>query len=116
MLFFFNTTKCALAVVEGVTVTSLDSSSANVSWTALDVPFLPVTYTVVYSCISHSPMEEKIAVFPPPAKSGVITGLRAQATYQIQVFATVTPDDGVEIVGEKSSLVYFANGECVICI
>jgi hypothetical protein len=95
-------------VVEDVVVISLNDYSANVSWRALDVPFLPVSYTVVYSPVSQPPMEETAVVFPPPATSGVITGLVALTTYQIQVFATVTVD-GMEIVGEKSDLVYFVN-------
>ena len=106
-------TSIAIAVVEDVVVISLNDYSANVSWGALDVPFLPVSYTVVYSPVSQPPMEENnesAVVFPPPATSGVITGLVALTTYQIQVFATVTVD-GMEIVGEKSNLVYFVNGE-----
>ncbi|CAI8034277.1 Receptor-type tyrosine-protein phosphatase F [Geodia barretti] len=98
-------------IVENVVVVSLNESSTNVSWRALDVPFLPVSYTVVYSPVSQPPMEENnesAVVFPPPATSGVITGLVALTTYQIQVFATVTVD-GAEIAGEKSNLVYFVN-------
>ena len=87
---------------------SLNGSSANVSWTSLDVPHLPVSYTVLYSIVPQPPAEEENAVFQPPATSGVITGLVLLATYQIQVFATVTVG-GVEIAGNKSHLVYFTN-------
>ena len=96
-------------------VVSLNGSSANVSWRALDVPRLPVSYTLLYSRVSQPPAEEEnetIVVFQPPATSGVITGLVPLATYQIQVFATVTVG-GVEIAGNKSYLVYFANGELI---
>ena len=111
--FCWYTSIAIIAVVEDVVVVPLNEYSANVSWRALDVPFLPVSYTVVYSPVSQPPMEENnesAVVFPPPATSGVITGLVALTTYQIQVFATVTVD-GAEIAGEKSNLVYFVNGE-----
>ena len=91
---------------------SLNGSSANVSWRSLDVPHLPVSYTVLYSIVPQPPAEEEnetIVVFQPPATSGVITGLVPLATYQIQVFATVTVG-GVEIAGNKSHLVYVTNG------
>ena len=93
-------------------VVSLNGSSANVSWRALDVPHLPVSYTLLYSIVPQPPAEEEnetIVVFQPPVTSGVITGLVPLATYQIQVFATVTVG-GVKITGDKSHLVYFTNG------
>ena len=93
-------------------VVSLNGSSANVSWRALDVPHLPVSYTLLYSIVPQPPAEEEnetIVVFQLPATSGVITGLVPLATYQIQVFATVTVG-GVKITGDKSHLVYFTNG------
>ena len=95
-------------------VVSLNGSSANVSWRALDVPRLPVSYTLLYSRMSQPSAEENetIVVFQQPATSGVVTGLVPLATYQIQVFATVTVG-GVEIAGNKSHLVYFANGELI---
>ena len=96
-------------------VMSLNLSSFNVSWRPLEVPFLPVTYTVVYSPVSHphtdTELDEIRLVFPPPTVSGVITGLTAQTTYQIQVFATVTLRNGTKMEGERSNLVFFINGE-----
>ena len=96
-------------------VISLNLSSINVSWRPLEVPFLPVTYTVVYSPVSQpltdTELDEIRLVFPPPAVSGVITGLTAQTTYQIQVFATVTLRNGTKMEGERSNLVFFINGE-----
>ena len=94
----------------------LNASSANVSWRGLSVPLLPVSYTVVYSRVSQTirdqnTMNETSVVFGPPATSGVITGLVSQVTYQLQVFASVTVN-GEDRSGERSSLLYFANGEC----
>ena len=91
---------------------SLNGSSANVSWKALDIPHLPVSYTLLYSIVPQPPAEEEnetIVVFQPPATSGVVTDLVPLATYQIQVFATVTVG-GEEIAGNKSHLVYVTNG------
>ena len=42
------------------------------------------------------------AQFPSTATSGVIAGLDSPATYQFQVFATVTVD-GTSLQGERSS-------------
>ena len=93
-----------------------NTSSANVSWRGLSVPLLPVSYTVVYSRVSQTIRDQNITnetsvVFGPPATSGVITGLVSQVTYQLQVFASVTVN-GEDRSGERSSLLYFANGEC----
>ena len=99
-------------------VTSLNESSADVLWKGLTIPRLPVmTYTVVFSSVSQPHLQQKnetILIIPAPATSQVITGLVSSATYQIQVFATVTVG-GVEIAGERSSLVYFVNGELLSC-
>ena len=89
-------------------MTSLNDTSVTVSWNNLIIPDFSIDYyTVVYSGTSQQQMS---AVFPSPATSGVITDLASPAIYQFQVFATVTVS-GRTVDGEKSSPVYFVNGE-----
>ena len=108
--------KCCLpytATVEGVTVFMLNSSAVSVSWNSLFFPDFPIdSYTVVYGRAplysqsqtsgQGSTQDGEISVeFPPDTTSGIITGLRSEATYQFQVFATVEVS-GVELMGEPS--------------
>ena len=99
------------AAVQGVEVTSVDSTAVTVSWNVLIVSI--DYYTVVYSRIPHTfnlkrQYGEMHAVFNSPATSGVISGLTPGDTYQFQVFATVTVDGRI-LVGERSTPVNFAS-------
>ena len=100
--------KCCLpytATVEGVGVFMLNSTAVSVSWNSLYIPDFPIdSYTVVYSQTSGQggTQDGEISVeFPPNTTSGIINGLRSEATYQFQVFATVEVS-GVELMGEPS--------------
>ena len=97
------------AVVQGVEVAALNATAVTVSWNALVIPDFPDFsidhYTVLYSRVESQRRrrqdEEMSAQFPSTATSGVIAGLDSPATYQFQVFATVTVD-GTSLQGEKS--------------
>ena len=98
-----------VAVVAGVTVTSLTDTSVTVSWNAVIIPDFPIeSYTVVYSPVSESDRRqdgETTSVFPGSVTSGVITDLEPAVIYQFQVFATVTAN-GVSVEGGWSDPVY----------
>ena len=99
------------AAVQGVEVTALNATAVTVSWDALDIPDFSIDhYTVLYSRVEsqHRRRQDEAmsAQFPSTASSGVIAGLDSPATYQFQVFATVTVN-GTSLEGEKSSPVRF---------
>ena len=92
------------AAVEGVEVTALTDTAVTVSWNAMVIPDFSIDhYTVLYSRVEsqrHRRQDEAFTVrFPSYALSGVIAGLDSTATYQFQVFATVTVD-GTSLKGE----------------
>ena len=95
-------------------MTSLNDTSVTVSWNNLIIPDFSINYyTVVYSRVAQRRRRqdgEMSAVFSPPTTSGVITDLDSTDVYHFQVFATVTVS-GRTVDGEKSSPVYFVNGE-----
>ena len=95
------------AAVQGVKVTALNDAAVNVSWNVLDIPDFPDFsidhYTVLYSQQSDGAFS---IPFPSYATSGVISGLDSPATYQFQVFATVTVD-GTSLEGKSISPVNF---------
>ena len=98
------------ATVEGVKVTALNVTAVTISWNALVIPDFPHFsidhYTVLYSRVKSQRrrrQDEALSIqFPSTAMSGVIAGLDSPATYQFQVFATVTVDD-TSLEGETSS-------------
>ena len=103
------------AAVEGVEVTALNATAVTVSWNALVIPDFPIdNYTVLYSRVASQHRrrqdESMSAQFPSTATSGVIAGLDSTATYQFQVFATVTVD-GTPLEGERSSPARVPDGE-----
>ena len=97
------------AAVQGVEVTALNGTAVTVSWNALvitDFPDFSIDhYTVLYSRVESQRRRRQdgtmSAQFPSNAMSGVIAGLDSPATYQFQVFATVTVD-GTSLQGERS--------------
>ena len=97
-------------------MSSLDSTSVNVSWDVLIILDFPIDkYTVIYSQLSQQQNgKEMSAVFLPPATSGVINDLRITDIYQFQVFATVTVD-GSPLDGERSAPVNFTRPSKCIC-
>ena len=96
------------AAVQGVIVSSLNSTSVNVSWDVLIILDFPIDkYTVIYSQLSQQQNgREMSAEFLPPATSGVINDLRTTDVYQFQVIATVTVN-GSPLEGERSTPVNF---------
>ena len=103
------------AAVQGVEVTALNSTAVTVSWNALVIPDFSINhYTVLYSRVESQRRrrqdEAMSAQFPSTATSGVIAGLDSTATYQFQVFATVTVD-GTPLEGERSSPARVPDGE-----
>ena len=88
-------------------MSSLNTTSVNVSWDALIILDFPIDYyTVVYSQLPQQQDGREIsAVFLPPTTSGVITGLRTDM-YQFHVFATVTVED-TPLEGERSTPLNF---------
>ena len=88
-------------------MSSLNTTSVNVSWDALIILDFPIDYyTVVYNQLPQQQDGREIsAVFLPPTTSGVITGLRTEM-YQFHVFATVTVED-TPLEGERSTPVNF---------
>ena len=102
------------AAVQGVEVTALNGTAVNVSWIVLVIPDFPDFsinhYTVLYSRVESQRRRRQDGAmstqFPSTATSGVIAGLDSPATYQFQVFATVTVD-GTSLEGERSSPVIF---------
>ena len=93
------------ATMEGVQVFLFNNMAVSVSWNSLYIPDFPIdSYTVVYGQTSGqgSTQDGEMSVeFPPNTTSGIINGLRSEATYQFQVFATVEVS-GVELMGEPS--------------
>ena len=97
------------AAVQGVEVTALNATAVTVSWNALVIPNFPGFsinhYTVLCSRVEsqrHRRQDGAMsAQFPSTATSGVIAGLDSPATYQFQVFATVTVD-GTSLEGNRS--------------
>ena len=104
------------AAVQGVEVTALNATAVTVSWNALVIPDFSIDhYTVLYSRVESQRRRRQDGAmsvqFPSSATSGVITGLDSTATYQFQVFATVTVDS-TPLQGERSSLVIDGK-ECI---
>ena len=96
-------------------VSSLNSTSVNVSWDVLIILDFPIDkYTVIYSQLSQQQNgREMSAEFLPPATSGVINDLRTTDIHQFQVIATVTVD-GSPLEGERSAPVNFTRpGKCI---
>ena len=89
-------------------MSSVNSTSVNVSWNYLIILDFPIDYyTVAYSGLSQQQDgREMSAMFLPPATSGVINDLNDRDIYQFQVFATVTVD-GVPLEGKRSAPVNF---------
>ena len=88
-------------------MTALNVTAVTVSWNALDIPDFSIDhYTVLYSRVEsqrHRRQNGAMSVqFPSTAVSVVIAGVDSTATYQFQVFATVTVD-GTPLQGERSS-------------
>ena len=103
------------AAVEGVEVTALNATAVTVSWSALVIPDFSIDhYTVLYSRVESQRRRRQdgamSAQFPSTATSGMIAGLDSTATYQFQVFATVTVD-GIPLEGEKGSQARVPDGE-----
>ena len=99
------------AAVQGVEVAALNATAVTVSWNARVIPDFSIDhYTVLYSRVEsqrHRRHDEAMSLqFLSTATSGVVAGLDSTATYQFQVFATVTAD-GTSLEGEKSSPVSF---------
>ena len=87
----------------------MDDTSVTVSWNDLIIPDFSIDYyTVVYSRVAQRRrrQDEEMAIFSPPATSGVITDLDSTDVYRFQVFATVTVT-GRTVDGERSTPVYF---------
>ena len=103
------------AAVEGVEVAALVATAVTVSWNALVIPDFPIDhYTVLYSRVEsqhHRRQDGTMSTqFPSTATSGVIAGLDSTATYQFQVFATITVD-GTPLEGKRSSPARVPDGE-----
>ena len=88
-------------------MSSLNTTSVNVSWDALIILDFPINYyTVVYNQLPQQQDGREIsAVFLPPTTSGVITGLRTDM-YQFHVFATVRVNN-TPLEGERSTPLNF---------
>ena len=96
-------------------------TAVTVSWNAVVTPNFSIDhYTVLYNRAEsqrrrrqHGAMSVQ---FPSTATSGVIAGLDSTATYQFQVFATVTVD-GTQVEGERisSPTTFFIDGKECIC-
>ena len=93
-----------IAAVDGLTVTSLCDSVAQVSWSAIQ-DFSIDYYTVVYSQVPRHTRQVS-ALFLSQSTSGLVAGLDSTSIYQFQVFATATVG-GREVSGERSSPVSF---------
>lgn len=82
-----------IAAVQRVSVSQLNATAVNVSWTILMITDVQIDhYTVVYRPMTGQIKRESgkmSAVFPSHATFGVITNLHSAVTYQFQVFATV---------------------------
>ena len=97
-------------------MTALNATAVTVSWNALVIPDVSIDhYTVLYSRVESQRRRRQDGAmsvqFPSTAMSGVIAGLDSTATYQFQVFATVTVD-GTPLQGERSSFVIDGK-ECI---
>ena len=97
--------------VQGVKVTALNDTAVTVSWNALVIPDFSIDhYTVLYSRVESQHRRRHDGTmsvqFPSYASSGVIAGLDSTASYQFQVFATITVD-GTSLEGEISSPISF---------
>ena len=110
------------ATVQGVEVTALNDTAVTVSWNAVIIPDFSIDYyTVLYSQVEsqrHTRQDGAMSVqFPSTAVSVVIAGVDSTATYQIQVFVTVTVD-GTPLQGERSSPTSFIidGKECIIIL
>ena len=103
------------AAVQGVEVTALNTTAVTVSWNALVIPDFSIDhYTVLYSRVESQRRRRQDGTMstqvPSTTTSGVIAGLDSTATYQFQVFATVTVD-GIPLEGEISSSARVPDGE-----
>ena len=103
------------AAVQGVEVTALNATAVTVSWNALVIPDFSIDhYTVLYSRVESQRRRRQDGTmstqFPSTATSGVIAGLDSTATYQFQVFATITVD-GTPLQGEIGSPARVPDGE-----
>ena len=103
------------AAVQGVAVTELNDTAVTVSWNALVITDFPIDhYTVLYNRVESQRRRRQDGTmstqFPSTATSGVIAGLDSTATYQFQVFATVT-FDGIQLQGEIGSPARVPDGE-----
>ena len=94
------------AAVQGVEVTSLNSTAANISWRTLVIPDTTIDhYSVVYSQNGSSRDGEQHVMFNPLTTSGVITNLHQGSVYKFQGFAVVTSGD-TKLEGKRSAPVH----------
>ena len=83
-------------------MTSLNSTTVNISWNALVISDIPIDYYIVVYSQSGSRDGEQRAMFNSSTTSGVITNLRPGNMYKFQVFAVVTVGDRI-LEGERST-------------
>ena len=96
-------------------------TAVTVSWNAVVTPNFSIDhYTVLYNRAESQRRRRQDGAmsvqFPTTATSGVIAGLDSTATYQFQVFATVTVD-GTQVEGERisSPTSFVIDGKECIC-
>ena len=98
------------AAIEGVEVTSINSTAVEISWNGLIISGTSIdSYVVVYRQMPQNftiIYGKKRAMFNGFTTSGVITDIHAEDMYMFQVFAIITVD-GRRLEGERSDPVYF---------